>query len=440
METNATWLEAVQAAMAWIDRDEPEWLAFPGLTAGVYRSEAELAALRAESRWYAQYHPFALSALENRANYIVGSGHNYKVNPKPGVEIDAASLDAIQRELIEFVERSQWPVRQREIQWRMDRDGEAFLRMFVVDGRLEVRFVEPDQVTSPIGRPDIAFGVETDPEDAETVLAFWVARRPGQAQSLERIDASEIQHRKANVDRTMPRGVPILTSVRANLRRAWKLLRNMSTVAGIQAAVAIVRRHEAAAVGSIQQYVSRLATAQTRDDRGQTRDYQHLPPGAIVDLPPGVSYEFPASGIDASKFVQAVQAELRAIAARLCMPEFMLSADASNANYASTMVAEGPAVKMFERLQSEMIWADAAILTRALETAERAGRLPIGASRQVTIDAEAPIVQSRNRLAEAQADQILLAMGVISPQSVAARHGYDWRAERDLIAQAEEQS
>ena len=38
-----------------------------------------------------------------------------------------------------------------------------------------------------------------------------------------------------------------------------------------------------------------------------------------------------------------LQAELRAIAARLVMPEFMLTSDASNANYASTMVAEGPA-------------------------------------------------------------------------------------------------
>ena len=40
-----------------------------------------------------------------------------------------------------------------------------------------------------------------------------------------------------------------------------------------------------------------------------------------------------------------LQAELRAIASRLVMPEFMLTSDASNANYASTMVAEGPAVQ-----------------------------------------------------------------------------------------------
>ena len=64
----------------------------------------------------------------------------------------------------------------------------------------------------------------------------------------------------------------------------------------------------------------------------------------------GTDYEFPAAGIDAGRYVAVLQAELRAVASRLVMPEFMLSSDASNANYSSTMVAEGPAVKMFDRL------------------------------------------------------------------------------------------
>lgn len=404
----------------------------------IYRTEAELASLRNESRWYAQYHPFALSALENRASYVVGTGHSYKLRPVPGANLSPDTLQAAERELVDFQERSQWFLRQRECQWRIDRDGEVFLRMFEVDGRLEVRFVEPELVVSPAGRPDVLFGVESDPQDAETVRAYWVLRDPARPTSLERVDAAEIQHRKANVDRTMPRGVPLLTSVRANLRRVWKLLRNMTTVASIQAAVAIVRHHEGATVGSIQQYVSRLATMQGRDAQGNVRDYQQFPPGAVVDLPPGVKYEFPASGIDVSKYVQAVQAELRAIAARLAMPEYMLSGDASNANYASTMVAEGPAVKMFERLQSEMIWYDTAILRRALEVGERAGRVPAGTTAALVIDAEAPIAMSRDRLREAQADQILLTLGVVSPQSVAARHGYDYGQERDLMAQSTE--
>ena len=36
------------------------------------------------------------------------------------------------------------------------------------------------------------------------------------------------------------------------------------------------------------------------------------------------------------------------------MPEYMLSGDASNANFSSTMVAEGPAVKTFEEMQADL--------------------------------------------------------------------------------------
>ena len=140
-------------------------------------------------------------------------------------------------------------------------------------------------------------------------------------------------------------------------------------------------------------------------------------------------------GIDVQKFVGALQAELQAVAARL--DARIHAVGRAQRQLRLTMVAEG-AVKMFERLQAETIWYDYQVLRRALETAERAGRLPEGVSALVEIDAEAPVVQSRNRLAEAQADQILLATGVVSPQSVAARHGYDWYQEVDLMDRAAE--
>jgi capsid protein len=437
-------VESIQLLTRWLDRDDdlPGWVPIEMLlgtgTSVPYRSESDLAAIREESRWLASCHPFAISGGENRISYVVGSGHTYKVRARPGANVDEATLDAIRAEILDFTERNIWFDRQQECRRRLDRDGEVFLRFFEQDGRLVVRFIEPEHVAEPPGRTDCPFGIETDPQDVETVRAYHVRRGDDAMTTYERLDASAIQHRKANVDRNQPRGVPLWYSVRHNLRRSWKLLRNMSTVASIQAAIAIVRKHTGAHSGSVQQYVAAMATAQRTDAEGNQKTYQQYPAGAIVDLPPGVDYDFPAVGIDVQKFVGALQAELRAVAARLSMPEFMLSADASNANYASTMVAEGPAVKMFERLQAETIWYDYQVLRRALETAERAGRLPEGVSALVEIDAEAPAVQSRNRLAEAQADQILLATGVVSPQSVAARHGYDWYQEVDLMDRAAE--
>jgi capsid protein len=136
--------------------------------------------------------------------------------------------------------------------------------------------------------------------------------------------------------------------------------------------------------------------------------------------------------------VVALQAELRAIASRLVMPEFMLSSDASNANYSSTMVAEGPAVKMFERLQASTITDDEEVLERALDHAIASGRLPEGTKELVQIVAEPPTVQTRDALKDAQRDQILRTNKVMSKETMAARHGLDYQAEKENMEEESE--
>src|SRR6185437_5617448 len=120
---------------------------------------------------------------------------------------------------------------------------------------------------------------------------------------------------------------------------------------------------------------------------------------------------------NAASYVAVLQAELRAIAARLVMPEFMLSSDASNANYASTMVAESPAVRMFERLQAEQVEADLDVMRRVIEVAERAGRIPAEALTGVDIQAVAPPLAVRDALKDAQVARIEYQCGILSPQT-----------------------
>ena len=154
------------------------------------------------------------------------------------------------------------------------------------------------------------------------------------------------------------------------------------------------------------------------------------PPAGSSIRPAGADHEFPASGLDAGRYVTVLQAELRAIASRLVMPEFMLSSDASNANYSSTLVAEGPAVKMFERLQNETTEDDLELLRRVLEKAVEAGRLPPAALTAVDIQATAPTLAAHDRLRDAQADAILVKSGAMSPATMAMRHGLDPGQER----------
>ena len=421
------WDSFVDRDDAFYDGDGSRWLALggqlsPGGTAGVVFDQTQLAELRGQCRALAAGNAFAINGHENRISYIVGSGHSYRVLAKPGRPAGDPVLAEVQAVLDQFVRVNQWHKRQQEIVRRKDRDGECFLRLFPSDdGTTRLRFVEPGQVATPpdrSGDPSAALGIQTDPDDVETVRGFWI-----DGQLVER---SEIQHRKANVDANVRRGLPLYFPVRKNLRRAEKLLRNMSAVAEIQSAIALIRKHQATSSAALAQFVAGQADATAVNPAtGQTTNFRRYAPGTILDAMAGTDYEFPAAAIDAASYVAVLQAELRAIAARLVMPEFMFTSDASNASYSSTMVAEGPAVKMFDRLQRDMIEDDIELLFRVVGHAVLAGRLPADAVSAVDIRAIAPTLAVRDRLRDAQADQILVRNGAMSSATMAMRHGLD---------------
>jgi hypothetical protein len=337
----------------------------------------------------------------------------------------------VQKLLDRFEQENRWQLRQQEIVRRIDRDGEAFLRYFIArDGMTRVRFIEPEQVTTPAELatdPSASFGIQTDADDVETVHGYYV--------DGEFVDSSEVQHRRANVDFNVKRGLPLYTPVRKNLRRAERLLRNMSIVAEIQSAIALIRKHRGTSRSGIEQFVAADAELTVTDGAsGRTRHFSQYGPGTILDAPAGLEYDFPARGLDASSFVRVLQAELRAIAARLVMPEFMFTSDASNANYASTMVAEGPAMKMFERLQASMIDQDRAVMWRVIDHAIRSGALPPGVRELVDIQIIPPSLHVRDQLQQAQVDRIAFNHGVLSPQTWSQHLRLDYDQEQKNLA------
>jgi capsid protein len=434
---------------------------------GGFSSEGELTAARNACRALAMTNEFAINGHENRVSYIVGSGHRYQVVARkhflPGgghqpPDDDAAQgagasrwlaqvVAAAQAVLDDFIRDSGWQRRQQETVRRRDRDGEAFLRFFLdAEGKTRVRFVEPWQVTQGsrlaprdgfISRSEMTtFGIHTEPDDVETVLGYCL-------DDGEYVAAADMQHRKANVDANVRRGVPLFYPVRRNLARAEKLLRNMAAVSDIQTAIALIRKHRGGKRSSIEQLRSSLATMSS-PAAGSSRAatyFQPFQPGTILDVHSDAEYDFPARGLDASRYVQVLQAILRAVASRLVMPEFMLTSDASNANYSSTLVAEGPAVKIFERLQHDMIVDDLEVMWRVLRGAAAAGRLEhpgccgaAGVLDVIDIEVQPPGVAVRNRLEEAQVDEILLRNGAMSVDRLALRHGLDPEVERKLSA------
>jgi hypothetical protein len=433
-------------------------------------TELTLRDIRNQCRVLAATNEFAINGHENRVSFIVGTGHTYRAvlrkdvgrsstaseqatydassanfqfdicnlqfemsASSPGLPVSASpSLAAsVQFELDHFIRANHWHRRQQEIVRRRDRDGEAFLRFFTLaDGTLRVRFVEPDQVATPPNHaadPAARLGIVTDRQDVETVHGYFI---DGQL-----VDAADIQHRKANVDANVRRGLPLFYPVRKNLSRAEKLLRNMSVVAEIQSAIALIRKHRHGTRSALQQFAADRADATASNPAtARTTYFKHYGPGTILDTHADVEYDFPAAGLDAGAYVAILQAELRAIASRLVMPEFMLTSDASNANYSSTMIAEGPAMRMFARLQAEQVADDLDVMWRVVRTAVASGRLPPEALTTIDIQATPPSLAVRDHLAEAQRFRIEYLNGILSPQSWSQRSGLDYDQEQANFA------
>jgi capsid protein len=389
--------------------------------------ERQLTEARLQCRRLAATNEFAINGHENRISYIVGPGHVYRAVVRKGAEPLPGLAADVQEVIDEFLTVNAWHTRQQEIVRRMDRDGEAILRFFVAgDGVTRVRFVEPEQIVTP---PELArvrhanFGIQTEHDDVETPVAYYI--------DGEVVDAAQIQHRKANVDANVKRGLPLYFPVRKNLRRVEKLLRNMSAVAEIQSAIALIRKHRSATRNGIEQFADdNSAACGLARPSGTSRRLSTYAPGTILDAPAGLEYDFPAAGVNASAFVTVLQAELRAIAARLVMPEFMFTSDASNANYSSTLVAEGPAVKMFERLQSVLKQDDANVFWRVIDNAAVAGRLPADVRRRVELQISLPSLHVRDQLREIQVERIAFEKGILSAQTWSQRLGLDYDQEQ----------
>ena len=268
-----------------------------------FASERQLAEIRAECRALAVSNEFAINGHENRISYVVGPGHAYRAAAKPGGRCPASLVAEVQAVLDEFVHVNRWRRRQQEIIRRCDRDGEAFLRFFVDSaGMTHVRFIEPEQVAAPRGSqsdPSTTFGIRTDAADVETVRGYCV--------DGAWIGAEWVQHRKANVDGNVKRGLPLYYPVRKNSAALSSC--NMSAVAEIS------RRSPSSASTASARGRSSTSSKPVRHRPGRPSQGEQaistaIRP-AILDVR-GHHYEFPAAAIDAGRYVIVLQAELRA--------------------------------------------------------------------------------------------------------------------------------
>jgi hypothetical protein len=402
----------------------------------IYTSQEELDRLVGRARNQEYRNPFARNLYENRINYIVGLGSEYKVKARNKSGKSRLSV-ACGKFLRELLFHNNFDELEQEIVHRTDRDGECFVRMFrLTSGMTEYRFVEPHQVRTPkdmVDNPQVAYGIKFDPEDSTKPLVYYVHYSTDE---VKPIPVEEMFHFKGNVDSDEVRGISLAYSAYEALEYAVKLLRNMAVVTTVQASIAMVRKHGSTKPESVKNFRS------GRDSDPTGLMGQFFTPAALLenagvpriwDTTQGFDYEFPAVGIDVAKMVEALQASLRAAAASVQMPEFMISSNAANANYSSSMVSEGPAVRSFGRAQNFFGEKFVLMLMKGLMWAIRSGRVA-GASELTTtvegmnslieITIKHPEIKTKKNKEETDRRKVLRDSGVLSLQ--------EWSREEDL--------
>jgi hypothetical protein len=413
----------------------------------VYLTEAHLSSIRDRMRFICSVSEYATSALENRVNYVFGTGFDYRVTPKrpdvPAVEIRKA------QQLIDlFCEFNAIDTLESEAMLRHDIEGESFLRIFPwsSDGMVKVRFVEPEHVRSPMGdgQPGPSFGVITDPNDVEDVKAYSIVNNPNLNNNPEPVPAAEVVHIKAGNFRSAKRGRPVFYPVERNLRRVEQIMSGLSSLAKARAKIALIRRLKGVSPQSAQALVNRVTSTSVTDPyTGVARNIEQYRDGSIVTVSEKEELEYPDARVSSADFIAVMYADLRGMAARLVMPEWMLTSNADNMGaYTSSLVAEAPSTKMFERLQTKFrgffaeyrLGSRRSLLIRFLWMCAERGYLSSEWLPFMAVEAEAPTLVTRDKAQEATVNKTYNEMGVKSIETIQVEQGLDPEVEAERLA------
>lgn len=429
-----------------------------------FQTEMELAMIRGVGRVIHGATEHGTSALDNLVNYVLCEGFQWNATVRPAAKADPAAKAAqaaVQQFLDEVCELNDWLMdRDDESILRACRDGEAFIGIFDGQNGLPVfRFIEPSQVTEPndsmkrwleetYGLPcgNWRFGVHTSEGDVETVYGYFVQWSQRDA-DFDYIPAERMVHIKRNVDRNVKRGISDFFPLKRTLPKTITLQSAMTVGASVQAKIAwILELPEATTQQQANDLVAGNASAQKRTvpgSGGQQRNATQYPEGTVLTTKAGANYKAGPMGAERNAgFIEVLQAGLRTIGIRWQMPEFMISGDASNANYASTIAAGTPFNRARKKDQSKFGAKWKELFVKAIAVAYAAGyfrELMLGLQQLnalVAIQCTVPNVETQSDTEAVQNAVAKRGLGVKASVLV-QELGYDPETDMDAAAAGE---
>jgi len=328
-----------------------------------------------QCRNMARFDPNAKAALLNVVYYIVGEG--VKVNP-------CSKDERIHKLWREFWEapRNRMALRFPEFVLRTLRDGEVFLQYFSKDDtgapswKTTVRFRDPELLTqAPLeyagAQVDTTEGIQVDPDDPERALRYFIKKSESSG-LVDVVDAKDIQHAKILADSEQKRGESHLQAILKLVASYDDWLRYRIILNKVRTAIVLVRKIEGGTSDDVKKIAAGISQSSTAKDGSVAKRMPN--PGTMLTASAGVDYRFESANINAADAADDGRNMKLGMAAGTNNPEYVFG-DASNANYASTMIAESPFVKGIRHWQTIFEWHLKEMFRRVVQAAVDAGKL-----------------------------------------------------------------
>lgn len=412
-----------------VAEDPGHWSLVGGGTKSTF-DESARTDLRTRARQLVQTNPYAKNILRLLEVYVAGPGLKAVTAP---LQADTSREVLLQAERLwtDFLTQNGRHFSYRETARRTWRDGECFIRLFALpEWPPTVRYVDPETIGPDANHSD-SQGLVTDPDDVETVLAY-LRIEPSSGDLAEEISADEVVHIKIGVDSNEKRGVTIFSPVLDALSCFDRWLDTELQARKLQASIVLWRKVQGSP-SQVNSFVDQAASSSANDPFGTQRKERYRP-GTIVTTSPGTELQFLQPKTNFGDAVPLGRLVLLSIAAGAGVPEYMLSSDASNGAFASTMVAEGPAVKLFESEQQFFASEFARLWRWTMSEAVRLGLLPADFFEHVTLQWSFPQLVNRDRSKEREIDARLAEANILSRAEVARRDGVDPTTMQSEIA------
>lgn len=295
---------------------------------------------------------YARAIVRNLSKFVLGRGPTVKSKDKNKEVLKSWN---------KFVKTNKWQLKEKEIVKRVFRDGEIFIRKFNggEGDTLRIRFIRANNIKNPQDEAKmnsgemVSFGIGTNSDDIEDIKTYYHCyKNQSGDEVVNKIPADQIIHIKILADSDVKRGVSFLLIALGMIKKYADWLDDRIALNKIRSAIALIKK-----VSGNAATVTSIRDNQRAENQDTDRNKQKaFPRATILTASKGVEYDMLSPKINAPDVKDDGRAMLLAVAAGMGMPEMMLTADFSNANYSSSMVAQNPFVREIEDWQDFFLY------------------------------------------------------------------------------------